>query len=276
MTRPVIALLTDFGLQDHYVASMKGVMLGICPEATLVDISHAVAPHDVLGAALELAACYRSFPAGTVFLTVIDPGVGTARRAIAVAAADRLFVAPDNGVLTAVLEESPAASRVALAEDRYARRVISRTFEGRDRFAPAAAWLANGLDIGALGPAVPEVVRLPLPQPVVRRGAVEGEVTRIDRFGNIVTSISRAAWAAAAGAGRPRIRAERVSLSGLVETYAEIAADEVAALFGSSDHLELARHEGSAADTLGLKRGDRVVAWWGPEEGARDDVAPSR
>ena len=266
MTRPVIALLTDFGLHDHYVGAMKGVMLGICPEATLVDISHAVAAHDILGGALELAACYRSFPAGTVFLVVVDPGVGTSRRAIAVASADRLFVAPDNGVLTAVLEESPPTRQVAVVEGRYARRVISRTFEGRDRFAPAAAWLANGLDIGALGPAVSELVRLTLPRPVVLNGAIEGEVSRIDHFGNVVTTIDRAAWTAAAGSGAPRIRAGRTCVSGLVDTYADIADDAVAAVFGSSDHLELARREGSAADTLGLRRGDRVVVWWGQQD----------
>src|SRR5262245_16625872 len=133
---PVIALLTDFGLRDHYVGTMKGVALGICREATLVDISHDVPAHDVLAGALELAASYRYFPTGTIFLVVVDPGVGSTRRGIAVAAGDYQFVAPDNGVLSTVLEETRPSQIVELTESRFARPIVSRTFEGRDRFAP--------------------------------------------------------------------------------------------------------------------------------------------
>src|SRR5437667_10097025 len=141
MSRPVIALLTDFGSRDHYAGTMKGVALGICPDATLVDITHGVAPHDVLGGALELAASYKYFPAGTIFLVVVDPGVGSARRGIAADTGDYKFVAPDNGVLTVVFEDTAPRKAVELTERRYARPTVSRTFEGRDRFAPAAAWL---------------------------------------------------------------------------------------------------------------------------------------
>src|SRR5213592_2832515 len=143
MSRPVIALLSDFGTRDHYAGTMKGVALGICPDATLVDISHDVPAHDVLAGALELAASYRYFPAGTVFLVVVDPGVGSTRRGIAADAGDYKFVAPDNGVLTVVLDEHPPRRVVELTERKYARPTVSRTFEGRDRFAPAAAWLAK-------------------------------------------------------------------------------------------------------------------------------------
>src|SRR5947208_1579280 len=149
MARPVIALLTDFGTRDHYAGTMKGVALGICPDATLVDISHEVPPHDVVAGALELAACYRYFPPATVFLVVVDPGVGSARRGIAADAGDYKFVAPDNGLLTSVLDEHPAKKVVELTERKYARPTVSRTFEGRDRFAPAAAWLAKGIDVAA-------------------------------------------------------------------------------------------------------------------------------
>jgi S-adenosylmethionine hydrolase len=142
MARPLIALLTDFGTSDHYVGAMKGVMLTICPDATLVDISHDVPPHDVLSGALELAACYRYFPPGTVFLVVVDPGVGSPRYGLAAEIGDYRFVAPDNGVLTAVMAETKPKRIVQLTERRYARATVSRTFEGRDRFAPAAAWLA--------------------------------------------------------------------------------------------------------------------------------------
>src|SRR3989475_1268231 len=142
MARPVLALLTDFGNRDHYAGTMKGVALGICPEATLVDVTHEVPPHDVAAGALELAACYRYFPAGTIFLVVVDPGVGSARRGIAADLGDFKFIAPDNGVLTVVLNEHAPKRVVELSERRYARPTVSRTFEGRDRFAPAAAWLA--------------------------------------------------------------------------------------------------------------------------------------
>src|SRR6478735_9332475 len=165
MARPVIALLTDFGTRDHYAGAMKGVALGICPDATLVDISHDLPAHDVLAGALELAACYRYFPSNTIFLVVVDPGVGSARRGIAAEAGDYRFVAPDNGVLTVVFDEAPPKRIVELTERRYARATVSRTFEGRDRFAPAAAWLAKGVRLAALGRPLTDYSMLDLPQP---------------------------------------------------------------------------------------------------------------
>src|SRR5262245_3596228 len=176
MARPLIALLTDFGLRDHYVGTMKGVILGICPEATCVDISHETAPQDVLGAAIELAASYRYFPSGTAFLVVVDPGVGSTRRGVAVDAGGYRFVAPDNGVLSLVLDQSPSFVAVELSEPKYARPIISKTFEGRDRFAPAAAWLATGLSLAELGPRVPSLVRLEIPSPRATEAGAEGEV----------------------------------------------------------------------------------------------------
>src|SRR5712691_3279742 len=191
MARPVIALLTDFGSRDHYAGTMKGVALGICPDATLVDITHEVPPHDVMAGALELAACYRYFPAGTIFLVVVYPGVGSTRRGIAADAGEYKFVAPDNGVLTVVLDETPPRKVVELTERRYARPTISRTFEGRDRFAPAAAWLAKGAELSALGRAAGPVHRLDLAPPHLEPDRIAGEVVRVDRFGNLVTNIDR-------------------------------------------------------------------------------------
>src|SRR5712671_5851173 len=182
MARPVIALLTDFGSRDHYAGTMKGVALGICPDATLVDITHDVPPHDVLGGALELAAAYKYFPVGTIFLVVVDPGVGSTRRGIAADTGDYKFVAPDNGVLTAVFDEHPPKRVVELTERRYARPTVSRTFEGRDRFAPAAAWLAKGIDVAALGRAAGAVQRLDIPRAALGEGRIEGQVVRVDRF----------------------------------------------------------------------------------------------
>ncbi|HEX7486931.1 MAG TPA: SAM-dependent chlorinase/fluorinase [Vicinamibacterales bacterium] len=259
--RPLIALLTDFGVRDHYAGTMKGVILGICPEATLVDISHDVPPHDVLTASLELAACYKYFPAGTVFLVVVDPGVGSSRRPLAAEAGDYRFVAPDNGVLSAVFKETPPKRVVELTERRFARPTVSRTFEGRDRFAPAAAWLAKGTELRALGRTFTDYLRLAIPDPVVTEDEIRGEVLRVDRFGNLITNIDRRSFDRL---GRPgevtlEIRAGDHRVGRLVTTYAEITPGEVCSLFGSTDHLEVAANSASAADTLGLGRGAAVL-----------------
>jgi len=259
MARPVVALLTDFGTHDHYAGTMKGVVLGICPEATLVDISHDVTPHDLVGAALELAASYRYFPPGTIFLVVVDPGVGSARRGLAVEAGDYRFVAPDNGVLTAALAETKPKTLVELTERQYARPTVSRTFEGRDRFAPAAGWLAKGVRLAALGRPLADYQRLAMPAPEVTPEAIAGTVLRVDRFGNLITNIDRRLFDRLAQDGGVEIRAGETAIARLVSTYAEIAPGEVAALFGSSDRLEFAANAESAAERLRLARGAPVV-----------------
>ena len=252
---PVIALLSDFGVRDHYAGTMKGVMLGICPEAVFVDVSHEVPAHDILHGALQLAAAYRYFPSGTVFLAVVDPGVGSMRRGVAAEAGDYRFVAPDNGLLTAVFQQAPPRRVVELTERRYARPTVSRTFEGRDRFAPAAAWLARGVQVSALGRPLAEYHRLDIPVPVASPDALVGAVLLIDRFGNAVTNIDRRTFERFAAAGPVAISTAGTPIPRLVDTYADIASGEVAALFGSTEHLELAAHSASAADALGLQRG---------------------
>lgn len=256
--RPVIALLSDFGTHDHYAGTMKGVMLGICPDATLVDITHDIAPHDVMGAALELVAAYRYFPAGTIFLAVVDPGVGSSRRGIAAEAGDYKFVAPDNGVLTAVFRDVAPKRVVELTERRYGRPTVSRTFEGRDRFAPAAAWLAKGIQLPALGRPVADHQRIDIPASQASDDGIQGTVLRVDRFGNLVTNIDRRAFEKLAAGGGVQIVANGHAVSRLVATYAEIQNGEVCALFGSTDHLELAANSGSAAERLALNRGAPV------------------
>jgi S-adenosylmethionine hydrolase len=257
--RPVIALLTDFGTQDHYAGTMKGVILGICPDVTLVDISHDIPPHDVLAGALELAAAYKYFPAGTIFVAVVDPGVGSARRGVAADTGDYRFVAPDNGVLTQVLRDTPAKKIVELTERRYARPTVSRTFEGRDRFAPAAAWLAKGTQLPALGRAVAAIHKLDLPVPEAGDDSIRGVVVRVDRFGNLVTNIDRKLMEKLGQGSGITIDAAGQRVERLVATYAELAPDAVGALFGSTDHLELAAPSSSAADRLGLARGAVVT-----------------
>jgi S-adenosylmethionine hydrolase len=259
MARPVIALLTDFGTRDHYAGAMRGVALGICPEATLVDVTHDVEPQDVLGGALELAAAFKYFPPGTVFLAVVDPGVGSSRRGIAAEAGGYKFVAPDNGLLTMVFREVLPKRVVELTERRYARPTVSRTFEGRDRFAPAAAWLAKGIDLTALGRPLTAWHLLDIPEPTFTEGRIAGEVLRVDRFGNLVTNIDRRMFDRVASGGALDIAAAEHAVSRLVATYAEADAGSICALFGSDDHLEIAVTGGSAALRLHLARGAPVI-----------------
>ena len=257
--RPVIALLSDFGARDHYAGTMKAVVLGICADANLVDISHDIPPHDVVTAALELAACYKYFPSGTIFLVVVDPGVGSQRRGIAVDTGDHRFIAPDNGVLTTVLKEAPPKRIVELTERRYARPTVSKTFEGRDRFAPAAAWLAKGVDLSALGRSAGDYQRLSIPAPQVTDAAICGEVIRVDRFGNLVTNIDHKLFDKFSQSAAIEVSAGPHRIGRVVATYSEAAAGETCALFGSTDHLEIAVNAANAAERLNLTRGARVT-----------------
>ena len=257
MARPVIALLSDFGTRDHYAGTMKGVALGICPDLTFVDISHHVPPHDVVAGALELAAAYKYFPAGTIFLVVVDPGVGSTRRGIAAEAGEYRFVAPDNGVLSAVFEEHAPKRVVELTERRYARPTVSKTFEGRDRFAPAAAWLAKGIELVALGRPAGAIHRIELPHAHLDGDRIAGQVLRVDRFGNLITNIDRRTFDRLAGAPLEIQIGSRV-ISKVVSAYADAAPGELCALFGSTEHLEIAANGASAAAELDLGRGAPV------------------
>jgi hypothetical protein len=257
--RPIIAMLSDFGTRDHYAGVMKGVVLGICPDVTLVDVSHDLPAHDVSAAARELSATYKYFPAATIFLVVIDPGVGTQRRGIAAEAGDWRFVAPDNGVLTDVFRETTPKRVVELTERRYARPTVSRTFEGRDRFAPAAAWLARGVHLTALGRAVTDFQMLELSRPEFDGDVLRGRVVRVDRFGNIVTNLDRRACERVTdGAAGVQLTVGQHTIARIVSTYADLAPGEVGALFGGTDHLECAMPSASAAERLGVAVGEPV------------------
>ncbi len=258
MARPVVALLTDFGTRDHYAGTLKAVVLGVCPDANLVDIGHEIPAHDVLAGALELSACYRYFPAGTIFLVVVDPGVGSSRRGIAAECGDYKFVAPDNGVLSAVFRDTPPKKVVELTERKYARPTLSRTFEGRDRFAPAAGWLAKGIALVSLGKSITTYHLLDLAVPEIGADAITGEVVRVDRFGNLITNIDRRALEQFAGGREIAVSIGGQDIPRLVATYAEAPAGELCALFGSTDHLEIAVNAGDAVRHLGLSRGAGV------------------
>ena len=256
----IVTLTTDFGVRDPYVAEMKGAILGIARTAgatvQLVDVTHEVARHDVVEGALALEAATPFFPRGTVHVAVIDPGVGTARRGMVVAARGQVFVGPDNGVFTPFLSGTDWRA-FELAAPEYRLPAVSRTFHGRDVFAPAAAHVAVGVDVARLGPAVTDPVRLAWEGARERAGTLEGAVIHVDRFGNLVTSLFAEAVAARLGA---RIR---VSVRGraipMVNTYGELERGGLGALAGSSGRLEIAAREGSAAAALRARRGTRVT-----------------
>ncbi len=258
--RPLIALLTDFGLQDHYLGAMKGAILGVCPEAELVDLLHELPPHDVAAGALALDAAFRHFPEGTVFVAVVDPGVGSQRRPIAVGAERRLFVGPDNGLFTLVLEAGPEARVHLLSNPVFYARPHSAVFHGRDLFGPAGARLARGMPLEDVGPVVADPVRLALPRARRQAGACDGVVLRGDRFGNLVTNVMEADLVALAGTDLGRLE---VVLGGsplpVVRTYSDVTSGQACALVGSSGRLEIAVNRGRADALAGAGNGCAVT-----------------
>jgi S-adenosylmethionine hydrolase len=259
MARPIVALLTDFGLTDHYVGSMKGVVAGICPEASLIDITHGVPAHDVLAGALALEAAAEMFPPGTILLSVVDPGVGTARRGIAAAVGPQIYVGPDNGLVTLLARLHGVGEAVELTERRFQRVEVSRTFEGRDRFAPAAAWIAAGTPLASFGAPAKGLLLLDVPEARVSPELVAGEVLAVDRFGNLTTSIRRAVLDEWCGGAVVAVDAAGRPVGPVRSTYAEVPTGSPCALVGSSGRLEIACNGRSARDLLGLDRGASVT-----------------
>jgi hypothetical protein len=250
----VITLTTDFGLRDPYVGIMKGVLLSVCPSARLVDLTHEVPPHDVDRGALALEAAVAFFPPGTVHLAVVDPGVGSARRAIAVRTGGYVLVGPDNGLFTFALEDA-GWTAVAITAPEYRRPEVSRTFHGRDIFAPAAAYVAAGVPIERLGPPVTDPVRLPRPVCRLEDGALVGEVLDVDRFGNLVTSIPAARLGELPGGGIPVVEVGGRPVGAPVDAYAEGRDGEPGVIVGSTGRLEIFVRSGSAGSRLGVGRG---------------------
>ncbi len=257
----VITMLTDFGSRDCYVGVMKGVILGIDPGARLVDLTHEVDAGDVAAAGFILAAAWRWFPRGTVHLAVVDPGVGTARRPLVARADGQWFVGPDNGLFTAVLDAADRVSVRELTDESVRLRPVSRTFHGRDIFAPAAAWLSRGSSGERMGPVLERPVRGEwLTRPAREEGgAVRGVVMHVDVFGNLITSIPGALLQQVApGDGPPVLEWDGGRTTRLVETYAEAEPGEPVLLVGSSGYLEIAVNRGSAAGITGVGRGDHL------------------
>ena len=254
LERRTIALVTDFGTRDYFVAAMKGVILSICGDAVIVDVTHEIEAQAVRRAAFVLRACYREFPVGTIFLAVVDPGVGSERRAVLVETEKYLFVAPDNGLLSFVVRDNVRARVRALANREYFAAEVSATFHGRDVFAPVAAHLARGVEPGSFGPEITDLLLFDEARP--RRVApdlIEAEIVEIDRFGNLITNLKRADLPAdfALEIGGARVDRRR-------NYYAEADPGEVFMIFGSAGFLEIAAFCDSAESRLEVSRGMRI------------------
>lgn len=257
----IITLTTDFGLADAYVGIMKGVILGIAPGVTTVDISHEVRPQNVSQAAYLLTSAYRYFPPDTVHVGVVDPGVGTARKAIAVQAPYGVFVGPDNGIFCPVLADQrafngssgqlAAGSAVELTNDRYWRQPVSRTFHGRDIFAPVAAHLAEGIPLAELGAPLHALHRPPGESAAERQGVVHGVIIHIDRFGNAISNVPQEMVPA-----KPVFEVAGRVLEGLATSYQDAP---VVAIVGSTGLVEIAARNASAVERLGLNVFDALL-----------------
>lgn len=260
--KPLVVLLTDFGARDPFVGIMKGVILGICPDASLVDLCHEVPAYDVLGASFLLQIAVRTFPAGTIHVAVVDPGVGGARRPILAEIDGQMFVAPDNGLLSYLLAAAGRRRVRHLVAQEYWRRPASTSFHGRDIFAPVAGHLGAGVEPARFGPEIGDPACLDLPRPRVdAAGRIQGTVMWVDRFGNCITNIAQTDLEriTPAGCGSIRIHAGGRPLGTLVGHFGEVMPGETGAILGSAGHVELFRNRGNLACHWNLAPGDQVL-----------------
>ena len=258
--RPIITLTTDYGTSDHLVGAMKGVILNIHPEVNIVDITHDVLPHDILDGALAIGHAYNLFPPRTIHVVVVDPGVGTARRPILVAADQHYFVGPDNGVLSYAYGQAKDLHAWHIVSEHYFRHPVSNTFHGRDIFAPVAAWLSKTWQTSTFGEPITDLVRFTIPKPKASGNIIKGVVLRTDRFGNLITNITpEDAPALFAATGNFLIRVGNAQINKVVQTFGQGAAGEAIAFLGSSGYLEIAVSKGNATKTLGAGRGAEVT-----------------
>jgi len=259
--RPIITLTTDFGLNDHFVGTMKGVILNVVPEAEIVDISHAVQPFDVLDGALTIAQSYSYFPTATVHVVVVDPGVGTARRPIIASSEQHHFVAPDNGVLSLIYAREERMHVRHVTSQHYFQQPVSNTFHGRDIFAPVAAYLAKRVDSEKFGEIVDDYVRFnaPRPKPVDAR-TMRGVVLKVDRFGNLITNITPQDVPMLFQQNPPafKIVVGKREIGEIKSAYSEGEPGEIFAILGSMGYVEISTNRGSAAQAIGVGKGTDV------------------
>ncbi|MDI6797044.1 MAG: SAM-dependent chlorinase/fluorinase [Desulfatibacillaceae bacterium] len=261
----LITLLTDFGLTDEFAGVMKGVILGICPQARVVDLSHGIEPGGIYQAGLMLAASYPYFPLGTVHCAVVDSGVGSKRKIIAASHGGHFFVAPDNGLLALALADNPPQSAVIVENSAYFLNPVSATFHGRDIFAPVAAYLAKGVALKDLGPAIDwqEVMSLPFSRASVEKGKIIGSIVAADRFGNLISNVSAKDLRSLVEHTRAtnlEFNLSGKTIFGLSRCYSDAAHQSPVAVIGSRGYLEIAVRNGSAQKFFGAKPGAEIWA----------------
>jgi len=260
--KPLISLLSDFGLKDSYVAEMKAVMLSICPDASIVDISHEINKYDIQMGAYVLARAAPYFPEGTIHVAVVDPGVGTERRPIIVKTEHSLYVGPDNGLLMLSAQREGVSSVYEITNPKYMLKKVSSTFHGRDVFSPAAAYLAQEIPVSNFGPEISDPFVPSFTQPIVHEQEVRGEVIYIDGFGNIVTNITTEHLKLMNIRKREHLsvalKDKNITIK-LCSAYGEVSANTTLAVVGSGGFLELAVNQGNASSIFGVKTGDKVI-----------------
>ena len=260
MANAIITLTTDYGTSDHLAGTLKGVILKINPDATIVDVTHNVTPFDLLDGALAIGSAYSYFPPKTVHVVVVDPGVGTERRPLLVSAGNQYFVAPDNGVLSVVYEREAEGLVVRHANaEHYYLQPVSKTFHGRDIFAPVAAWLTKNWQSSSMGEQIEDYKRFALPRPKPADGALKGVILRADTFGNLITNFRLEDLPEGVLGGAIQLQVGTQVVSKFVETFAQGNGTEPFAYVGSSGFVEIGVNKGNAARTLGLNRGTPVV-----------------
>jgi len=262
LQRPIISLLSDFGLKDPYVAEMKAVILSICQDASIIDISHEIEKFNIRMGAFILAQAARCFPEGTIHVAVVDPGVGTTRRPIIVETERSLYVGPDNGLLILAAENEGIRHVYEITNRKYMLKRISRTFHGRDIFSPAAAYLAKGVEPSKFGPIIQDPVKPSFSAPKIREDAIMGEVIHIDGFGNVITNISeenlKAAGISEGNEISIQLNDEELKLK-LCSSYGEVARNRLLSIIGGTGFLEISVNQGSASEFLGVKAGAPVI-----------------
>jgi len=261
LANAIITLTTDYGTNDHLAGTLKGVILKINPDVTIVDITHNVTPFDLLDGALAIGSAYSYFPPKTIHVVVVDPGVGTERRPLLVSAQNQYFIAPDNGVLSVIYEREHETLVVRHANvEHYYLHPVSKTFHGRDIFASVASWLSKGWQTPSMGDEISDYKKFSIPRPKESDGALKGVILRADAFGNLITNFrSEDLPESAFNGGAINLQVGTHQVARLVDTYAIGSNGEAIAYVGSSGYIEIGVNKGSAARTLNLGRGTPVI-----------------
>jgi S-adenosylmethionine hydrolase len=271
MANRLITLTTDFGVNDHYVGAMKGVILNINPQAQIVDICNSVQSYDVLDGAINISQTYRYFPADTVHVVVVDPGVGTQRRPILVTGEKHIFIAPDNGVLSLVYDREERLSVRHITSEHYFLQPVSNTFHGRDVFAAVAGWLSKGVEVAKFGDEITDFIRFAAPRPkAIDAKSFKAVVLKVDKFGNLVTNLCERDVPQLFAQPTPpfKIAVGKAQISKLVQNYSQGAPGELFAIVGSMGYVEISANRGAAAQVAAAGRGAEVVLTFDSAAGA--------